>query len=328
MFYCGEKSIIMEKKKHAGQIFHSGPRVVLWKIDDFFSLLDKMKAYIVSPSFLYHNKTWCMELYFGTFLQRNFDTEDWVCLDATPRNIMHVQHFVYKCEMKKGNGSLYRSIDFTEFDSVAYLLPISEFFQNRSEISPKGSVTFMVEFRPQEEKWAIITTPGRICKSEERKCFDAPIGNAEPSPVSRTSHLEGVERSKDLNILSDNLKDLYLKGLHCDMTFQVGEQEFQAHKSILASRSPIFEDMMHIKTESGKVDIADCEPDVFHQFLLYLYSGKAETLTAVSALSLYTLADNYKVDALKANCVHHLKETLSVDTFCEVIELATKHNES
>nr|XP_037280367.1 speckle-type POZ protein-like B [Rhipicephalus microplus] len=74
--------------------------------------------------------------------------------------------------------------------------------------------------------------------------------------------------------LSDDLEWLLESGSHTDVTLIVGSETFLAHKSILAARSPVFQEMFeHTTMEDDEVVIADVEPDVFADLLLFVYTG-------------------------------------------------------
>lgn len=133
----------------------------------------------------------------------------------------------------------------------------------------------------------------------------------------------------DNKILQD-FKELFLKQENCDVIIKVKGQEFLAHRNILAARSPVFastfkSDMKEKAT--GIVDIEDCDPSSFSDFLCFLYCGNIENLSSENALSIFTIADKYDVQDLRSECLEFIKKTLSVDTFCDAITLALQHFE-
>jgi hypothetical protein len=78
---------------------------------------------------------------------------------------------------------------------------------------------------------------------------------------------------------------------------------------------------------SGEIHIEDCDPDCFDEFLLFIYSGRAEHLTPDNALPLYYAADKYDFPDLKEQCVHFLETSLSTTSVFDVVLLAAKHGE-
>lgn len=112
---------------------------------------------------------------------------------------------------------------------------------------------------------------------------------------------------------------------------KVKDREFNVHKAILTARSSVFDGMFsHDLSEanSGIVPIEDCDPDVFEQFLFFLYTGRPQHLSTDNACDLYYVADKYDIAELKEEIVSFLKKSLSIETICDVICLSTKCNET
>ena len=88
-----------------------------------------------------------------------------------------------------------------------------------------------------------------------------------------------------------------------DVEFQVGRQTLAAHKFVLAARCPVFRAMFAsgmIECSTGAVvNIVDADPDIFRQFLHFLYTGQ---LAGPVGHELGTLADRYLDDTLTALC--------------------------
>ncbi|KAM6904596.1 speckle-type POZ protein isoform 2-T2 [Xenentodon cancila] len=81
--------------------------------------------------------------------------------------------------------------------------------------------------------------------------------------------------------LAEELGDLWESSRFTDCCLCVAGQKFQAHKAILAARSPVFSAMFeHEMEESTKnrVEINDVEPDVFKEMMCFIYTGKAPNL--------------------------------------------------
>jgi len=74
------------------------------------------------------------------------------------------------------------------------------------------------------------------------------------------------------------MNDLRLKGQLCDVTLCVDQQEFHAHKVVLAGCSPYLRAMFtNGMLESGKsmITIRDIEPQTMETLLIYLYTGES-----------------------------------------------------
>lgn len=99
---------------------------------------------------------------------------------------------------------------------------------------------------------------------------------------------------------------------------------------IIKTRSSVFRAMLeHDMTEKneGSVNIPDCDPHIFPDFLLYLYTGQLEDMSKENVFQLYYMSDKYVVKQLKLNCVDYIVNNLNIDIICDVIALATKHSE-
>lgn len=130
-------------------------------------------------------------------------------------------------------------------------------------------------------------------------------------------------------VLQD-FKELFLKQEDCDVIFKVKEHKFPAHRLILKTRSPVFAAALRNymkEKETGIIDVEDCEPYHFLDFLNFLYCGEVEILTVENVFSLFTIADKYDVLDLRTKCMEFMKYNLSIDTFCDTIALALLHSE-
>lgn len=99
---------------------------------------------------------------------------------------------------------------------------------------------------------------------------------------------------------------------------------------VLGVRSSVFASTYShdtVESKAGIVEIADCDSEIFDNFLMFLYSGKLELLSSGNIAGLYTVADKYKVEDLKQVCLNFMMSNLSVENFYEVVVLALKYNE-
>jgi len=88
-----------------------------------------------------------------------------------------------------------------------------------------------------------------------------------------------------------------------DVEFLVGEEAFGAHRSLLATRSPVFAAMFASgmeETATGQVRIEDTDPTTFQHFLKFLYTGMFEP--CFLDRELFAVADKYQVDTLMELC--------------------------
>lgn len=131
--------------------------------------------------------------------------------------------------------------------------------------------------------------------------------------------------------LSQDLKSALISGEGHNLTFSVGNKKFRAHQDILRARSEVFRSMLShdmVEKNSGVVDVPDCDPRAFEQFLFYIYTGKIETIDENNVFDLYYLADKYMRAHLKEECSKFIMKSLSVTNVCNAIECATKHSDA
>lgn len=67
-------------------------------------------------------------------------------------------------------------------------------------------------------------------------------------------------------------KDLFENEIGCDIVFKVGDDTFNAHKLVLAARSPVFKAQFFGLVGNPDMDtvvVEDVEPSIFRVFLLY-----------------------------------------------------------
>lgn len=128
-----------------------------------------------------------------------------------------------------------------------------------------------------------------------------------------------------------DFKELLLSGSNSDVIIEVKHKKFNCHRCILGARSPVFAAMLdHDMKEktSGVLTIEDVEPDVFQEFLLYLYSGNDNLLSWKNFPELYKLADKYGVEDLKNVITNDIKENINKENFIEFFKLSRLPNDS
>ncbi|XP_059120848.1 speckle-type POZ protein-like [Peromyscus eremicus] len=128
--------------------------------------------------------------------------------------------------------------------------------------------------------------------------------------------------------LADELGELWDNSRFTDCCLVVSGQEFQAHKAILAARSPVFRAIFqHDMEESRKnrVEITDLEPQVFKSMMDFIYTGTAPDLDSM-ADTLLAAADRYGLERLKVMCEDALFRDLSVENAAYTVFLADLHN--
>ncbi|KAI5626598.1 speckle-type POZ protein-like A [Silurus asotus] len=190
----------------------------------------------------------------------------------------------------------------------------------------------------------------------------------EVSVVQDSVNISGQSNMNMLKVpecqLADDLGSLWEGSRFTDCSLFVGGQEFKAHKSILAARSPVFNAMFEHKMEESKknrVDISDVEPDVFREMMVFIYTDKAPNLEKMAdhllaaadkvraALTVNELAiakifssarviasyviltsrsfsAQYALERLKVMCEEALCNSLSVENVADILILADLHS--
>ncbi|XP_054168362.1 speckle-type POZ protein-like [Oppia nitens] len=111
----------------------------------------------------------------------------------------------------------------------------------------------------------------------------------------------------------------------CDCRLIVGKDrhEFYASKLLLSCRSEVFAKMFTtdcMEKLSAEVVIDDIEPQVFEQFLRYLYTGRCDQLDDYCQ-ELLVVADKYLVGSLKTMCFNWYSNKISSDNAFKTLKL-------
>ncbi|XP_074308217.1 BTB/POZ and MATH domain-containing protein 3 [Silene latifolia] len=154
-----------------------------------------------------------------------------------------------------------------------------------------------------------------------------------------------MERPKQYRVsmppsdMGENFKDLLESGNGCDIVFSVGDENFKAHKLVLAARSPVFRAQFFGLVGNSNMDtvtIEDVEPSIFKVMLLYIYSDNFPDLREISGSTssssmafmvqhLLASADRFGLDRLKVICESKLCDEITVDTVATTLSLAEQH---
>ncbi|XP_075042499.1 zinc finger and BTB domain-containing protein 9 isoform X2 [Mixophyes fleayi] len=76
------------------------------------------------------------------------------------------------------------------------------------------------------------------------------------------------------SVLLDTLNKQRLEGKFCDLSVQVQDRVFRAHKTVLAASSPYFHDKLLLNDTSCLVLPSVIQPDAFENLLQLIYSGR------------------------------------------------------
>lgn len=142
--------------------------------------------------------------------------------------------------------------------------------------------------------------------------------------------IKQLNSAKKLSTIENNFQSFFLNDTLSDVTFNVENKNFPAHKIVLASVSPVFEKMFaHQMKENitNIVVIEEIDPDVFREMLRFIYTGKIENPKQV-VFQLHELSDKYDIKKLQTICEQYLENYLTAKNAIAVLQLADCHNSS
>ncbi|KAL8171349.1 hypothetical protein V2J09_023153 [Rumex salicifolius] len=125
-----------------------------------------------------------------------------------------------------------------------------------------------------------------------------------------------------------------------DVTFEVGEEVFSAHKLVLAARSPVFKAQLFgpMKERSFQcLQVEDMEAPVFKALLHFIYWDDLPDLQDFAGLNskgaftimaqhLLAAADRYGLERLRLLCEAILCEDVAINTVATTLALADQHH--
>ena len=130
--------------------------------------------------------------------------------------------------------------------------------------------------------------------------------------------------------IHQELHSLYKNEVLADTVFKCEDQEFKAHKAILASQSPVFKKMFEVdmkEKETGIVRISEVAPAVVSEMVSYFYTGEAPHLNK-HAKDLLNVANMYELKRLFTMCENKLIEKIKLDNVLDFLGHAELHNAS
>uniref|UniRef100_A0A0D9XU98 BTB domain-containing protein n=1 Tax=Leersia perrieri TaxID=77586 RepID=A0A0D9XU98_9ORYZ len=134
-----------------------------------------------------------------------------------------------------------------------------------------------------------------------------------------------------------HLGRLLSSGDGADVTFQVGDEMFPAHRCVLAARSPVFMAELLGPMSQKNIDIVhvhDMDPRVFETMLYFIYNdslpevedgGDGDEAVAM-AQHLLVATDRYGLERLKLICEDKMCGHVDVDTAATMLVLAEQHH--
>ncbi|BBN17838.1 speckle-type POZ protein [Marchantia polymorpha subsp. ruderalis] len=141
--------------------------------------------------------------------------------------------------------------------------------------------------------------------------------------------------------LGTHFGSLLDSGEGADVTFEVDGEVYQAHKLVLAARSPVFKVQLYGPTRdhnAGTIKIEDIEAPVFKAMLNFIYTDSLPDIHKLTAscsssstlvtFHLLAAANRYGLDRLRIFCESKLCEEVSTDTVATTLALAEQYHAS
>ena len=119
-----------------------------------------------------------------------------------------------------------------------------------------------------------------------------------------------------------------------DVTFQVGEESFAAHRAVLAARSPVFMaqlfgQMKETATSHVRIDDMEPRPRVFRAMLHFVYTDSLPNMDGDAPAvgqHLLVAADKYGMERLKLICEDRLCDYVNIGTVATtLLEVAEQY---
>ncbi|XP_052137414.1 BTB/POZ and MATH domain-containing protein 1-like, partial [Oryza glaberrima] len=122
-------------------------------------------------------------------------------------------------------------------------------------------------------------------------------------------------------------------GHGADITVQVGDETFAAHRCVLAARSPVFmAELFGPMSQNSKetIRVHDMEPRVFEAMLHFIYNDSLPEVdddeVVAMAQHLLVAADRYGMERLKLICEDTLCSHVDASTAGTTLTLAEQHH--
>ncbi|XP_043479830.1 speckle-type POZ protein-like [Leptopilina heterotoma] len=266
------------------------------------------------------------------FSTKNFKDGKWIIslepteLKPNNKNFFKIHLFFYDANFKIDNKLLNVQISFQRKVDHNTFVSVKSF---DTENADRGGNTISWKTSGSDLHQAFINSVPMNYKTSlhyletipENVLIKCKIIVVAPGTTIRYRSLIDIEKC---NELIANIKSLLHDEDLKDVVFKIEDEEFTAHKIILASRSSVFAAMFKNKmTEelTSIVEIDDIRSSIFQQMLNFIYTDQVENLEE-SALELIDVAEKYQLENLKSMCINSLHDNLSLTTVSKTLEVA------
>ncbi|CAM0902624.1 unnamed protein product [Alopecurus aequalis] len=199
---------------------------------------------------------------------------------------------------------------------------------NSIQNSDSNASAFLTYLSPEEDKSKLKSSPSINNGYFTIRCVLTII--QEPRTEVKRTLVEDPGPN-----LQEHLVQMLKDGIGADVTFNVCGQLFDAHRCLLAARSPVFKAELFGPTKektTQHIQIDDIEPPIFKELLHFVYTDSMlddehckEGRTA-KLQHLLVAADRYGLDKLRVLCERKLSESMDVETAATTLVLAEQHH--
>ncbi|XP_034570586.1 BTB/POZ and MATH domain-containing protein 1 [Setaria viridis] len=217
---------------------------------------------------------------------------------------------------------------------TSYLLDLDHYWQIK-QLHPNGQRITSPPFKAGGCSWRIHYYPNGVSSSCEDYisifvALDSRV--SEPVKVWSRFTLLDLAAEEPVPVFVDRATPQH-DFSDADVMFQVGDEVFSAHRSVLAARSPVFEAELNSVTRvAGEcIRIDDMLPQVFESLLHFVYTDSLPEMTGAEepmmAEHLLVAADRFGMQDLKLICEEKLLCTdINEDTIAKMLRLAVQHH--
>lgn len=267
-----------------------------WSIKDF-SHHATAKAALISPAFYTEPKEdgekvrWYLNCYVGCNSDKASPEHVSVFISNAPNMVIEHPARNWEVDVHVVRQGGYR----VKKPYGANCVEITYLMKNSETLLPDNTLTFYLSF----------TTTYDVSKEESNATHALATETVTKGLASEFSHM--------LN-----------NGKYSDVVLVSGGQKFRVHKSVLGSRSSVFDQMFKDSSEK-EMAVDNISPIVLWEFLRYLYTGEIVNMD-VRVEDLFVVADKYDVPLLTDICESFMIHNLTVENVSRCLVLGHNHN--
>lgn len=116
------------------------------------------------------------------------------------------------------------------------------------------------------------------------------------------------------------------EGIHTDIIINTSDGSVEAHRAVLAARSPVFRSMFSHdlkEKELSTINICDMSIEACHALLNYIYGNIQHEEFMTHRLALLRAADKYDISDLKEACHESLLEDIDAKNVLDRLQNAS-----